>query len=131
MKKAIDDILVSILEDIEFSSHEREVMKEEVDNFLEKTTKRIKRLGIDATFFVGGSYARGTGIRNKVCDIDIYLRFAKIYREEEYFKLIKKIFRFTKGKKFVHGSRDYLKIWIYPWLFFEIIPIQKIGKNEV
>ena len=124
------DILDNIIKEIEFSPYEKDIMRDELNKFLDKSKKRIKHLGIDATIFIGGSYGKGTGIKKKMCDIDIYLIFRKTYDQKDYPKLTKKIFNFIKNKKIIHGSRDYLKIPVFPWLFFEIVPVQKTRKNK-
>lgn len=85
--------------------------------------KSLKKKKIRADVFLGGSYAKGTIIRKKGYDIDIYVRFDKKEKEID-----KKLASLIRGEK-IHGSRDYLRIK-RQGVVFEIIPVVKISRAE-
>ncbi len=93
-------------------------LKKEIDGFVNKLEKNIKKNNLKADVFVGGSWAKGTWLHNP--DVDLFLRFDK---ESDIKKAIK-IFGTSKYET-IHGSRDYYKIGN-----FEIVPILKIKKSS-
>ena len=130
MSKKINKVLEEVLEKITPKKNEIDFMQKYLDLFLEKTQKRIKKLKIKAELFVGGSWGKGTLIKKDHYDIDIYLRFNKIYPEEELPKLTKKILKWTKGTSLIHGSRDYFQMKVNQKFCLELIPVKKVTKPE-
>ena len=127
MKKNISDILKEVLEEIKPSKEENTEIKRSLNEFLEKIRKNIKKFKIDVEIFVGGSFAKGTMIRTKKYDVDVFFRFDAKYKNEVS-NLTKKILKPFKKTK-VHGSRDYFRVNIDPSFIIEIIPVKKI-KNQ-
>jgi tRNA nucleotidyltransferase (CCA-adding enzyme) len=118
--------LKSVLKELNF-----ELNKEELDEIKTKTIKllsvlkeNIKKLKIKADVFVGGSFAKGTLIKEKGYDVDIFVRF---YDEKNIDKL-EKIIKKLKYEK-IHGSRDYFRI-NNGEIRFEIIPVLKISNPK-
>ena len=127
MTKKINSILKQVLEKVEPSKEELDVIDNSLKEFLEKFKKKLKTMKIDAEVFVGGSFAKKTVIKKDNYDADIFLRFNKKYGNEISI-LTGKILKNMKLKKVlvVHGSRDYFQVKINPYFFIEIIPVLKV-----
>jgi tRNA nucleotidyltransferase (CCA-adding enzyme) len=130
MKKKIDSVLKEVLAEILPSDETMGYMKEEVDTFLNRVEKRIKKLKIKVEPFVGGSYAKDTVMKKGAYDVDIFFRFDSEYPQEKYKKLTKKILRGIKRVSVVHGSRDYFQVKINPSFKLEIVPVRKVDKPK-
>jgi tRNA nucleotidyltransferase (CCA-adding enzyme) len=109
---------------------ERKLLKPSRDKLpvAEKLIGEIEKLlvkaGIHATVVPGGSYAKGTMLKDKF-DIDLFVRFDfKKYRDEDLSLLLQKALKSLKAEK-VHGSRDYFQIR-RSGIVFEIIPVLRI-----
>jgi tRNA nucleotidyltransferase (CCA-adding enzyme) len=133
MKKVIEQEL----EKIKLSKESEEYLENIADKSIKVLEKRLNKKKINATPFIGGSLAKGTLIRKKKQDIDIFLRFDKNYSEEEIKRLFRKLFFWfwipgerVKVKK-LHGSRDYYKIiFKKSGISVEVVPTLKISKPE-
>ncbi len=87
--------------------------------------KGIKKNGVSAKVFLGGSFAKSTFIE-KDFDCDIFLQFDKKYDENELSNLSEEILkRFNPVR--IHGSRDYFN-FEYKNIFFEVVPVYLIKK---
>lgn len=126
MTKRHNEILKEVLKEILPKKEEEKLMRQVLSSFTEKINNRIKKLGIKAELFIGGSFAKNTIVKKDLYDVDIFLRFDKKYEEKDLTRLTKKILRKTKRVSIVHGSRDYFRIKITNKFFFEIIPVRKI-----
>jgi len=96
----------------------------EVEEFLIKLNKEIKKSKIKATATPGGSYAKDTWLKGDY-DVDVFVKFDLKYKTQEISKLLEKILKKFKPIK-LHGSRDYY--WVQNSLRFEIIPVLNIAK---
>ena len=96
----------------------------EVEEFLIKLNKEIKKSKIKATATPGGSYAKDTWLKGDY-DVDVFVKFDLKYKTHEISKLLGKILKKFKPIK-LHGSRDYY--WVQNSLRFEIIPVLNIAK---
>lgn len=125
--KKISPILKQVLEKVEPSKKELDIINDSLKEFLEKFKKKLKNLKIDAEIFVGGSFAKKTVIKKDHYDADIFLRFPK-NKNKEISNLTGKILKSMKLEKVlvVHGSRDYFQVKINPYFFIEIIPVLKV-----
>lgn len=125
MNNKIDSVLKEVLEEIEPSKEELKTINENLKKFISDAKGKIKKSGIEAEVFVGGSFAKGTIIRKKNYDIDIFIRFDKKYRNEN---ISDKTKRLLGGFKIsvIHGSRDYFRIKIREDIIFEVIPVIKV-----
>ena len=126
MAKKINDVLKEVLVEVTPTKETLAFMQEELTNFLEQGNKKLKKLKLDAEFFVGGSFAKGTVVKKGSYDVDIFLRFDKKYPEKDLTKLTKKVLRRTKGVSKVHGSREYFRVKISPWFYLEIVPVRRV-----
>jgi tRNA nucleotidyltransferase (CCA-adding enzyme) len=126
MDKKIKNILASELVKISPSSEELKNLEKLTSEIIKEINSNIRKLGVRAKVFVGGSFAKKTIIRKKKYDIDLFVRFNKKYKEEELFKLLTKIV--PKKSQRLHGSRDYFRLRISDSLEFEIIPVVDISK---
>ncbi len=91
--------------------------------------ENIKKRGLSADVFVGGSFAKNTLIKKYKYDVDIFVRFNTKYRDEELSLLLEKLMPQSIEK--LHGSRDYFRIRnLRENMEFEIIPTFNIAKPE-
>lgn len=123
--KDVTDKLNTIVSDLEIKK-----IKDETNIIVGALKDEIKRQKIDASVFVGGSFAKGTIVRKNEQDVDIFVRFSWEYEQlsEELEKFVKNIARKLKlNYTRIHGSRDYFKIKNNS-IYFEIIPVLKIKK---
>jgi tRNA CCA-adding enzyme len=127
MTAKIDLILKEALERIKPKKDELEEIDKNLKHFIKEIKKRIRELNIKAEIFIGGSYAKKTLIKKRKYDIDIFLRFNK--KEKNISELTEKIIQDTNFIK-VHGSRDYFRIYLNKFLFFELIPVKKIRNSK-
>jgi tRNA nucleotidyltransferase (CCA-adding enzyme) len=97
----------------------------EADEIINQINSLLKKNNINAECMAGGSYAKGTILRNDF-DIDLFVRFDYAYKESEkdISKLLGKALQPLKPK-LIHGSRDYYQLRRKN-LLFEIIPVLKI-----
>lgn len=97
---------------------------------MEVTLKNeIRKQGISAEVFVGGSMKKGTIVRSNDYDIDIFVRFSKKYEDEKISGLLERVIKKIDKHEKIHGSRDYFRIKRGD-ATFEIIPVRKIGKPK-
>jgi len=132
MESTKEDKIKRILEQqVKLASPSKEdfyYIEEKTKELIEILNKNIKKSKISAEVFVGGSSAKGTLVKKKEYDIDIFVRFdSKRYKDEEISGLLLKIV--PKDAKRIHGSRDYFSLKIEN-IKFEIIPVLKISKPE-
>lgn len=125
-KQKIEEVLKEVLEKIKPPEKKLEEVKFFLWKFLKDVEKEIKRLGINAEIFVGGSYAKDTMIKKREYDIDLFIRFDRKYKDEELSDLTERILGKIGGVSRVHGSRDYFRIKTGPDLCFELVPVRKI-----
>lgn len=125
----INSILKEILKENKPSKEDLEKINFHLDEFLKKLEKKLEELKINAEIFVGGSLAKGTLIKKKNYDIDIFVRFQKNERyKKEMPNLLYKVLKNFKDVSLIHGSRDYFNVK-KGGIFFEVIPVIKI-KNQ-
>ena len=102
--------------------------------FKEALDKELGKAKLDADLFIGGSFVKGTLVKNEGYDVDIYTRFSWKYSDLD--KLLKSpLERTCKALKFnfetVHGSRDYFRVHANvpgKKVILEIIPVTRINK---
>src|SRR3989344_5654040 len=104
-----------------------------VKEFTEALRENVKKKGIDAEAFIGGSFTKGTLARSDEYDVDVFVRFDWKYEDLSY-ELEGILKRLAKEKDMnlnrMHGSRDYFRIYRDRKLTFEIVPVVKIKKNN-
>lgn len=118
-------ILERVLEKIKPGEKERGKMEKRTQEFVDKLEKKIKKSKAKAEVFVGGSSGKGTVVKRKKQDIDIFVRFGE---EKDISKLLEKSLAGFRKKK-IRGSRDYFKVK-FKGLSFEVVPVLKINKPE-
>jgi len=99
-------------------------MFSEADETIAEINALLKKNNINAVCMAGGSYAKGTILRNDF-DIDLFVRFDLDYKDKDISSLLKKSLESLKLKQ-IHGSRDYFQLRKNK-LLFEIIPVLKIS----
>tara|TARA_Y100000034_G_scaffold135550_1_gene207955 strand:+ start:4263 stop:5537 length:1275 start_codon:yes stop_codon:yes gene_type:complete len=118
-----------VLKKVDFSPSKEEFkdLKREVSSIVKELKKGINNLGIKASVFVGGSYAKGTLLKEKEYDVDVFVRFERDDGRisEDLARILKRAVK-EKVRK-VHGSRDYFSISIDDKKI-EVIPVLKIKK---
>jgi tRNA nucleotidyltransferase (CCA-adding enzyme) len=110
--------------------------------FVKELNSKLKKKGINAEVFVGGSLAKGTLVKKnkydpenkfsdsqtsgkEVYDVDIFVRFNEKYDGGKISALLGKVLG-KKAKK-IHGSRDYYQ-QVINGIIMEIIPVINIKK---
>jgi len=129
MVKNYNEILKDEIKKIKPSYREISEIKEQTKKFIVSINQLLKKYKINAELFIGGSLAKGTLIRKKKQDIDIFLRFDNQYNEEQIKKLSKKVFKKIRGAKIIKGSRNYINIKTDN-LIFEVVPTLKISNPK-
>lgn len=127
----LNDVEKRVLEKIGVPEKEVNVFQEQAMEIVKEIEYILKSKKIKAVVFIGGSLRKGTLIRKKKQDADIFVRFES-ETEEEIADNFKKLIRWIKlkaKKKRIHGSRDYYRIGGKN-LEFEIVPVQKIARPE-
>jgi len=121
----IKKLLDAELKDIRPSESEEHRIKELVDGFLERLSKKLK----GAKAMVGGSFAKGTTIRKKRYDVDVFVIFEK---DENISDILGKALKSLKIKADrLPGSRDYFSITMKnPDFKMEVVPVFRIKKAE-
>ncbi|MBL7050731.1 nucleotidyltransferase domain-containing protein [Candidatus Woesearchaeota archaeon] len=94
----------------------------EINRFLDKLEKLVKKSSLDVKVFACGSIAKGTFLRGDH-DVDIFMKFNMKYVDEDISVLLMDILEPLKPE-LVHGSRDYFKI--VDKFCFEIVPVLDI-----
>jgi tRNA nucleotidyltransferase (CCA-adding enzyme) len=130
MVKRTESILKEVLEKIEPQKEELNEIENELNIFLKKIKQEIKKSGIKAEIFVGGSFAKKTLIKKNHYDVDIFIRYDKKYSENEISAMTGKLLKKITTPEIIHGSRDYFKINPSKDFCFEIIPVIKVKKPE-
>ena len=124
----------NITSQIDFPSDtEKQQIKKELDSIVLAIKDEIKKQKMGAEVFIGGSFVRGTLVKKKDYDVDIFIRFDWEYENLtfELEKIVKNLCKKIKESYIkIHGSRDYFRIK-RNGVIFEIIPVLKIKKpNE-
>jgi len=124
--KETKKIFREVLEKIEPSKDDLKYIKNHIEIFSKNIKKNLKKYKIDAEIFIGGSFAKGTVIKKKNYDVDIFIRYDKKYKNEEIPSLTRKTLKKYKDLSLIHGSRDYFRIDYEKNFFIEVIPVKKI-----
>ena len=124
MKKVIDAVESAIIMDSDESEQLSGVMRE----FEEKVTAELKKQGVVANLFVGGSVGKGTCLPG-IHDIDYFMRFdLKKYGEENLSEICESVLSgIFKDVLRLKGSRDYFRVKINDYEV-EIIPVLYIKR---
>jgi tRNA nucleotidyltransferase (CCA-adding enzyme) len=131
MTKKINEVLKEALIEAKPSQKEIGDIESKLKDFLIKFNHKLKSSKIGAEVFVGGSYAKRTLIKREKYDVDIFVRFDKKYIGKDISALTHKVLAGIKSNPIrIHGSRDYFKVNVEPWIFFEIVPVIKISKPQ-
>jgi len=119
-----DSVLKEVLLSINPPKEDVKSINVFLKEFIPELERGIKSLRIDASVFVGGSYAKGTMIKKGRYDVDVFIRFNGKYRGKDISKLAKEALSKTKRKfSVVHGSRDYFHMDVEDNFYIEIIPV--------
>lgn len=121
--KKISELLEKVLEKIKLTYKEEQEIKSCINNFIKKLKKEKIKI------FIGGSFAKGTLIRKKVYDIDLFVVFPKTKKNvsDELENILKKAG--IKAER-LKGSRDYFQVKLAQNLVAELIPILKIKEPK-
>ena len=92
----------------------------DIELFVKEINKEIKENKIKATCVTGGSVAKGTFLKGDF-DIDLFVKFNYLYKDQDISNLLKKILK-KFNPELLHGSRDYFQIKDNN-LTYEIVPV--------
>ena len=115
-------ILRPVLDKIKPGKDEKTVT--EVNEFLKKLEKQLKKLKVKAKPILGGSFAKDTWLISDH-DVDVFVAFDLKYKDQDMSGLLGKALRPWKPIR-IHGSRDYFQI--RSKISYEIIPVLAIKK---
>jgi tRNA nucleotidyltransferase (CCA-adding enzyme) len=127
----IKKILKEELKEVEVDKIELTSIEKKLAKIKKEITFNIRKNKIKADIIIGGSYAKGTLIKKKKYDIDLFIRFDRNIEEDKISDLLKKLV--PKNSEKIHGSRDYYRLKENYERFsieFEIIPVIKINRNS-
>ena len=125
--------IASVLASLDFSvgMEKEKELKKKTTSLVSLLTKELARKKIKGGVFVGGSFAKGTLMRQETYDVDIFVRFLPM-KKNMSLVLEQVVLGISKqmGKQMIriHGSRDYFSI-VDGEVHFEIIPVLKIRKS--
>lgn len=129
--KKINEVLKEALEEAKPSEKELADIVKKLNGFLDRLRINFDKFRIDAEIFVGGSFAKKTLIKKEKYDVDIFVRFDKKYADYDISDLTYKALKETGSQiERIHGSRDYFKIDVEPWICFEIVPVMKVSNPK-
>lgn len=118
-----------VLNKIKSSQNEDLELKGIVSRFLNKLNSSADNLNITCNFRVGGSFGKGTYLKNSF-DVDVFCRFDLKYENSDLSELAQKILDNAKIKYFRQkGSRDYFS-GNFESIVFELVPNYKINKLD-
>ncbi len=121
----------SIIDKVKRRVRPDNLIMKNVDETVKKINDSIKKLGIDAECVKGGSIAKDTFLKHDH-DVDLFVRFALKYPDEELSDILQRILRRAFPKQpiqRIHGSRDYYQFTLKR-LDYEIIPVLKIHRSN-
>lgn len=120
----------TIIEELNLVPKKEDISLIKIENseIIESLKDEFARQKIDASIFLGGSFAKGTIVNKNEYDIDIFARFEEKY--DDITLELEKVVKYVSKKlalKYIklHGSRDYFKI-LKKNIIFEIIPVTRI-----
>ena len=113
----INQVLNQVLKEISVPKTEETNLKKIANEFIKKIPNAK----------IGGSLAKGTLVRKKEQDIDVFVSFDS---EEDTKKLGGILDRKGFSVKVLHGSRDYFKIKKGANVFLEVVPVVRVGKMQ-
>jgi len=121
----------SILADVKSRVKPDNSILRNIDDAVKKINNYIHSSKIDAECVKGGSIAKNTFLKNDH-DVDLFVRFASRYPDEELSDMLETILKETFPKQAInriHGSRDYYQFKLNE-LDYEIIPVIKLHKSN-
>lgn len=129
MVKLNNSLRLEILDEIKLTSLEKENLDALVKRFITRLRRSAKRLKITCSFFIGGSFGKGTFLKSS-SDIDLFIRFNPEYDDSLLSSYLEKILIESKLKyKKQKGSRDYFSLNFTSKgikIVFELIPTRNI-----
>lgn len=102
----------------------------EIDNIVKRINTSISLLSLDSECVKGGSVAKNTFLKGDH-DVDLFVRFALIYKNDDLSLMLERILKKSFPKQSIskiHGSRDYYQ-FRHKKLDYEIIPVLRIHKS--
>lgn len=97
-------------------------LKKDVDSFVSKINKNLKKSKIKAKAVIGGSFAKDTFLKGDH-DCDIFVKFNYSYKNKDISKLLGRVLKEFKPKR-IPGSRNYYQI--KNKINYEIVPVLNI-----
>jgi len=128
----LNSVLAEALKEAKPSDEETKKINSSLKKFLESLRKGLKKSKMNAEVFVGGSFAKNTLVKKARYDVDVYVRFSKEYKGKDLALLAEKAMKVMKLKNVekVHGSRDYFKVNVEPWFYFEVVPVLSVSNPK-
>ncbi len=118
----LNEILKSALNKVKPSEEEMNEINGKSEELIKIIKEELKKIDIKTEVFVGGSFAKGTLIKKKNYDIDIFARFSGEVNSNFLEEALRKI---SNNIEKIHGSRDYFIIKDKNRVY-EIVPVKMI-----
>lgn len=125
MAEKMRKILNEVLKRVEPPKEDFYKINSFLSEFKKKIKNKIKKTGLNADVFEGGSFAKKTMIKKDIYDVDLFIRFDKKYAGNNISENAKKLLKDFKKVSVIHGSRDYFRIKESDDFFIELIPVIK------
>ncbi|MFC1686124.1 nucleotidyltransferase domain-containing protein [Nanoarchaeota archaeon] len=126
----VEEVLKKKLSEIKVSGNEEQVILKHANAFLLDLNKNLKRL--EAKAVLGGSFSKGTAVKKKYYDVDIFVRFPR--KSKNISELLQSVLKKMKLKfSRLPGSRDYFSINVKEdgaKFKIELVPVVLIKKPK-
>ncbi len=102
-------------------------LSREVEEFIKKINKLLKKAGLKAECVKGGSTAKGTFLKGDH-DIDLFIKFDQKYKNKNISNLLEQALKKLELER-IHGSRDYFQLEKGEHAY-ELVPVLNIEHYE-
>lgn len=126
----VNDVLKKKLFEIKLSEGDENEIMNHARLFTSKLEKSLKSVG--GKIFLGGSFAKGTAVKKKIYDVDVFALFPR--NSKDISSLLEKALKKMKVKvEKLPGSRDYFGVTVKKGKLsfrIEIVPVVAIKNSE-
>ncbi len=124
---SIKDVMQKVLKNVTPTKMEKKKIDAIINLSKQKINNELKRRGINAEVFVGGSIAKGTWIKGQG-DVDFFIKFDISYKDKDIGKILEDVIKSVfKKYTLLHGTRDYCKV-NYKGHELEFVPVLDIAR---
>ncbi len=114
---------MKLLEELKKEIKPDRVLMEHVIEVVDRINTNLKKNNIKAKCVLGGSFAKGTFLKNDY-DVDLFIRFDYKYKNKNISDMLEKVLCDFENLERVHGSRDYFQL--KEDIIYELVPVLDI-----